>query len=100
MHSRHEVDQLLPKKPLQRLKSKETSVGEKLAANGVAGTMKAKIKIGLCSNQISETKKKIIGGVLIFHDMIKQVKKSVDSSEDLNKSSKIAFRTIRKLKEK
>lgn len=44
---RHEADQVLAEKALSRVKSKESSWGEKAAALGVAGSMKLKTKLGM-----------------------------------------------------
>lgn len=44
---RHEADRILAQKALQRFRSRNASTGEKMAALGVAGAMKAKIKLGM-----------------------------------------------------
>lgn len=100
--SRHKADQLLTEKAVERFKSKDASFGEKLAALGVAGVMKAKIKMGMGCNPtpIRKKHKKKTGGALSFRDVVKRARKSLNSSDDLNKAAKIAFRTVNKIKKK
>lgn len=95
---RHKADELLAEEAIKRFKSKDASVGEKLSALGVAGAMKTKLKMGMGSkpNQNLKTKKK--GGALSFNDVVKRARKSISSSNDLNKAAKIAFRTVSKIK--
>lgn len=91
---RHKADRLLTEKATERFKSKDASISEKLAALGVAGAMKAKVKMGVGF----KTKRR--GGALSFRDVVKRVRKSITSSDDLNKAAKIAFRTVNKIKRK
>ena len=44
---RHKADSLLAKHAMEVVKSKKASVGERLSALGVAGVMKAKVKLGM-----------------------------------------------------
>lgn len=44
---RHKADTILANEAMQRFHSKDASFGEKLAALGVAGVMKAKVKLGM-----------------------------------------------------
>lgn len=47
LNKRHEADKLLAERALARFKAKDASWGEKAAALGVTGIMKAKTKIGM-----------------------------------------------------
>lgn len=47
INSRNEADRVLAQKAFQRVKAKDSSVGEKIAALGVSGIMKAKSKLGM-----------------------------------------------------
>lgn len=44
---RHKADTLLAERALERFKAKDSSLGEKVSALGVAGAMKAKVKLGM-----------------------------------------------------
>lgn len=44
---RHQADTVLAKKAMERFRSRDASLGEKLTALGVAGIMKAKVKLGM-----------------------------------------------------
>jgi Phospholipase A2-like domain len=44
--SRHAADRILAKKALERFKSKDAKLGERLAALGIAGIMKGKVALG------------------------------------------------------
>lgn len=48
---RHKADQILANAAMQRFHSKDASLGEKVAALGIAGTMKAKVKLGMGLNK-------------------------------------------------
>lgn len=50
---RHEADRILAEGALQRFKSRDASIGERVAALGVAGALKAKIKLGMGLKQPS-----------------------------------------------
>lgn len=45
--SRHQADDILAKDALKVVKSKKARIGERLSALGVAGVMKAKVKLGM-----------------------------------------------------
>ncbi|XP_074025819.1 uncharacterized protein isoform X2 [Leptinotarsa decemlineata] len=47
LNRRHEADRILAEKAMTRFKAKDSSLGEKMAALAVAGTMKAKVKLGM-----------------------------------------------------
>ena len=47
MKLRHQADKMLEKRALERFRSRHASLGEKAAALGVAGIMKAKVKLGM-----------------------------------------------------
>lgn len=47
LEERHAADQLLAQAALERFKAKDASFGEKAAALGVTGAMRAKVKLGM-----------------------------------------------------
>lgn len=47
LDDRHKADEILKQKAWLRVKSKDASVGERLAALGVAGVMKGKLSLGM-----------------------------------------------------
>lgn len=53
MGERHKADKVLQKKAWKRVKTRDSGFGEKLAAIGVAGVMRAKRKLGLGLNTAS-----------------------------------------------
>jgi flagellar biosynthesis GTPase FlhF len=55
---RHEADKILAKKAMNRVRAGNASLGERIAALGVAGVMKAKVKLGM---GLSSGAKKISG---------------------------------------
>lgn len=64
---RHRADKILGKRAWERVTAKDSKIGEKLAALGVAGTMKAKVKLGMgVKKRVSKdtnTLKKVISKV-------------------------------------
>lgn len=47
LQSRHKADKILADKSLERVKAKDASLGERIAALGVTGIMKTKRKLGM-----------------------------------------------------
>jgi hypothetical protein len=73
---RHDADRVLAEKALQRFHSKNASWGEKAAALGVVGAMKAKIKFGM---GISTRK---VGCVKVLNQCEKSLEKTKTTIED------------------
>jgi hypothetical protein len=73
---RHDADRILAKKALERFHSKNASLGEKAAALGVVGAMKAKIKFGM---GISTRK---VGCVKVLNQCEKSLEKTKTTIED------------------
>lgn len=71
---RHEADRILAEGALQRFKSRDASFGERLAALGVAGAMKAKVKLGMGLKQASYK--------VLMKRCLKAMEKSKRSSEN------------------
>lgn len=62
---RNIADEILAKKAWERVKSSDATLGERSAALGVAGIMKAKSKVGMgLKKKKKEKKKKVLGGCL------------------------------------
>lgn len=57
IEKRHQADKVLAEKAWERVKSKDASVGERLAALGVTGIMKAKTKLGMGLRKRNKLKK-------------------------------------------
>lgn len=47
MEARHQADKILAERSWERVKAKDASIGERIAALGVTGTMRAKRKLGM-----------------------------------------------------
>jgi Phospholipase A2-like domain len=47
VNARHDADKILAREAMRRVFASDASLGEKAAALGVAGTMKAKVKLGM-----------------------------------------------------
>ncbi|HLR72489.1 MAG TPA: hypothetical protein VK085_13795 [Pseudogracilibacillus sp.] len=58
IENRHKADNILYEKAKQRLRSSDSSLGEKAAALGVAGVMKAKVKLGMGCKTLSRKRKR------------------------------------------
>lgn len=65
--SRHKADKELADLAMLRFKARNASVGEKIAALGVAGAMKAKVKLGMGLNNLSYRK--------VLHTCLKTLEK-------------------------
>lgn len=77
--ARHKADDILANDALAVLKSKEASVGERLSALGVAGVMKAKVKLGMGLRNSPNVKKCL--------QLLQKVKKSSQNLvDDIDKS--------------
>lgn len=67
LDKRHDADRVLISKAVERLKAKDSSLGEKAAALSVIAIMKAKVKIGMGSRRIKKkSKKKSLKGRILF----------------------------------
>lgn len=75
LKARHEADKILAKRAMERFRSHNASMGEKIAALGVAGMMKAKVKMGMGLNKYAKT-----------NDNIKEVAKKLEKIKKLQKS--------------
>lgn len=65
INRRHEADKVLINKALERLKAKDASVGEKVAALIVIPMMKAKVKMGMGVRRSIKKKKSSKGRILV-----------------------------------
>lgn len=54
---RHEADKVLATKALERWRSSNAKLSEKMASLGVAGAMKAKLKLGMAYNNLNSKRK-------------------------------------------
>jgi hypothetical protein len=88
---RHDADRVLAERALQRFHSKNASLGEKAAALGVVGAIKAKIKFGMgistrkvcCVKVLNECEKSLEKTKTTIEDYLKKISefKTNDASE-------------------
>lgn len=101
---RHEADNILAKKALDRFKSSNSSIGEKLSSLAVAGIMGAKTKLGMglckkrsgrCKRRSRSSKK---GGQISFTNAVRKARKELVGKRfaNLNNAANIALASIRK----
>lgn len=77
LSKRHEADNILSNAAMNRVKSSDASIGEKAAALGVAGIMKAKVKLGM---GLKENNRNKCIKILKKHiKLVKKIKKTVDN---------------------
>lgn len=95
IHERHKADRELAEKARERVKSKDSTVGEKINAYLVSNAMKSKVKFGL---GMKNKKTKKICGKKIFNNAIRSatiiLKK--EKPEDINNAIKTARKAIQK----
>lgn len=82
LKSRHEADKVLVSKAWKRVKAKDSSLGERLTSLGVAGIMKAKVKLGLGRKKNSFKK--------YVKNIISAIKRSPSSGNKIKDALKIA----------
>lgn len=111
LKERHLADQKLANQAWERVKSKDSSVGEKIAAWGVTNAMKAKVKMGMgiCNRtkRIRKRKHEVGQGVKnpiikSFQSLIANTRQAVNQSKPLsvNDTIHIALKTAKKIKKK
>lgn len=87
--SRHEADKVLAEKAYNRFKANDSSVGEKIAALGVAGAMKAKTKLGMGLRNKRKTDRNKRGkglrkGGMSFSEAVKRARRGIQGSNSNN----------------
>lgn len=84
---RHKADSILGKEAWKRVKSKDASIGERLSALGVAGVMKAKVKLGMGLSKKNSISNQNLKKCL---QLLQKVKKSSEGLvNDIDKSIKM-----------
>lgn len=96
--NRNKADELLAREAIQRLKSSNAALGEKIAALGVAGVMTAKTKLGM-GIRSKRSKKRRIKGVP-FQTAVQRAKKGIIGKKykNLRTVAKHSLSLIKKLK--
>ncbi|KAJ8953470.1 hypothetical protein NQ318_023591 [Aromia moschata] len=96
---RHEADKILSKKALRRVFSSDSKFSEKLAALGVAGAMKAKVKLGMGYN-LNNSQIRGRKSITTLKSVIKQIKKNIHRHKPkyVCDAIAVALRTIGKVK--
>lgn len=97
LEERHKADQILSEKAIERFKAKDSSFGEKIAALGVAGIMKTKLKLGA---GIKKKKKK---KTVSFNIAMRRARAAIkrNNPSDFTDASNIAinaFKGVNKIK--
>ncbi|KAK9694273.1 Phospholipase A2-like domain [Popillia japonica] len=77
LNKRHEADNILHNAAMNRVKSSDATIGEKVAALGVAGIMKAKVKLGMGLKRNNSNCNKILKKHL---KLVDKIKKTVDNA--------------------
>lgn len=110
---RHKADEILAQKALQRLRASNASVGEKIAALGVVGAMKAKVKLGMsykkkqkknCSTILNNCKKCLEKAKISIQSCLQQLEEfksaNITERKKYNRNSKSKIRKVKNEKEK
>lgn len=87
LKERHKADELLASKAWERVKAKDSSIGERLTSLAIAGMMKAKVKLGL-------------GKKKSFSTYVKQIMSKMRHSPHSANQIKNALHIAKKLKNK
>lgn len=109
LSKRHEADEKLYKKALERVKSRSAGVGERLAASVVSVAMKGKTKFGLGIRSRSRSRRSRrrsgrrfrskFGGAISFVEAMKKARRSLGSSarrRGMLDNVRVAYNTLRK----
>lgn len=89
LKERHEADKILAHKAWTRFKSSDAKIGEKMAALGVSGIMRAKVKLGLGYSKATNTNNKCEKILKKQLKLIEKIKKTVDNAfESVNNNLK------------
>lgn len=88
LDSRHKADRELMERAWERVKAKDSSIGEKVAAWGVTNAMKAKVKLGMGVSR--KASKKAKRPQKSFKQLVKNIKKAVTLSSPLTGSEAIS----------
>lgn len=96
LSDRHKADLRLANQAWGRVKSKDSSIGEKIAAWGVTNAMKAKVKLGLGLKSSKKKRKK----KKCFKSIISMVSKAVRLAKppSLQEAVNIALKSAKKVK--
>lgn len=104
LKTRHEADKILAEKAWERVRSKDSGIGEKAAALTITGIMKGKTKLGMGSlrkrRRSRKMNRKRLGGVLSFAGAVGRVRNRIRGykGHGLMKTVKKALSIIRKKK--
>lgn len=84
LSDRHKADKILEEAAWSRVKSKDATIGEKIAAWGVTTTMKAKRKLGMGISMQTKTKNKKIGKIALRKGIINKARNAIKKIKNLN----------------
>lgn len=96
--SRHVADSLLAQKALDRLKAKDSSLGEKAAAFGISGAMKLKTKLGMGMKRRKRKTIKRKGRGISLARAISLARKKIQGKKinSVSAGAKLALASLRK----
>lgn len=101
--NRHKADQILAKKAMKRFKASDASWKEKLAALGVAGAMKAKVKLGMGfkenKNIVFKNLQKIKQDLESALYLTKELVQNMQITSNSNGNAKNGIKTLNKRKQ-
>lgn len=80
LENRHNADKILATKAMERFHSSNASIGEKMAALGVAGAMKTKVRLGMGYNRKAIINKKCLQMFKKNLKLIDKVKKNCENN--------------------
>lgn len=81
--NRHQADKVLAEKAYQRLKAGDSSVGEKIAALGITGIMKAKTKLGMGMRRKKQKRGRGLRKIS-FDNAVKRARRGIQGSNSNN----------------
>lgn len=96
LKNRNKADELLAREALQRLKSSDATLGEKITALGVAGIMKTKSKLGMGIRRRKKAQVKEVS----FQTAVRRAKKGIIGKKykNLKTAAKQSLSLIKRLK--
>lgn len=106
LSNRHVADEKLYQKAVERFKSKDASVGERLAASVVAVAMKGKTKLGMglrrkrkYRKKTGNSKKHRLGGALSFAQALRKARNAIGrsgKSKSVLENARVAYHILKK----
>lgn len=108
LKNRQKADQRLYQRAVERFKSRDASVGEKIAATAVAGIMKGKTKLGMGIRGTRKSRRgrkkrrhsrRVFGGAITFLKAMKKARDAIKGGwrgRSLLENSRMAYKSLKK----